>query len=528
MYGKVTEDLRPAFPRRLVVNRSVRIGLVSVMCSFVGLAAAGHVYAQEGGATPVRAMVLDLSGSLQRVTVPLFGSLAVETTVEVMRADVSAKHIADVQIISPKRLLIQGINYGTTSIVLLHSDEKQSVFEVAVELDLDRLNEAMRGIDPQSTAGAESVLGNIVLTGTVSGPNRAKRMVELAELFLPPPDQDRRVDRTVQNHLDIAGEQQVLLRCVVAEVSRRAIRDLGINGFLAGENFRDGFVVNQLDRINPINIGAAAGALVTQNMPFVTDVDGVSISDLTTLSLGFPRVQAQLFIKALADNSLLKILAEPNLVAISGETAQFLAGGEQPFPVSQGNQQVTIEWKRFGVMLSFTPIVRGNGRIRLHVRPEVSDLDFTIGTVIEGRPLPGIRSRGSDTTVELASGETIAIAGLLSETVVASARRIPGIGDMPILGALFRSVNFQRSLTELVILVTPEIIAPLDAHQKVALPTDGPGDPSDFELYALGLLEPENATGPETGLEASTLLQSEPQQLAVHGPWGHAGPNDMQ
>ncbi|MGD2109564.1 MAG: type II and III secretion system protein family protein [Phycisphaerae bacterium] len=495
----------------------------------------GHAaIAQQGaGAGAFQATVVDLAESSQRVTVPLFGSVTVETTVEVTRADVVAGQVADVQILSPKRLLIQGKGYGTTTIVLLGQDDQQHVFEVSVELDLQRLNDSIKEVDPQSDAQARSVLGNIILTGTVSGADRAQRIVELAGLFLPP-SASGKDEAAVQNHLQVAGEQQVLLRCVVAEVNRSSTKELGINGYLIGENFRDFFMVNQLAGINPVNVGAAAGAQITQNVPFFTDEDGLVLRETPTLSLGFPRAQMQLFLKAMADNSLLKILAEPNLVAISGETATFLAGGEFPIPVPQGNQQVTIEFREFGVRLNFTPVVSGHQRIRLRVAPEVSELDFSVAVQIEGFVVPGLTTRATETTVELGNGETIAIAGLLNEQVRGLASSIPGMGDLPVLGALFRSVQYRRSLTELVILVTPEIVAPLDAHQKFALPGDEIKDPTSFQLYALGLLEGqggpagsmwpfEMGTQPETGAP-----QTQPDELSVHGPWGHAQPGDVQ
>jgi pilus assembly protein CpaC len=528
MSERVTDGRRPESTSFRYVGVSMRLQFCLAAVGAIALAGGIEATAQERGAEGVlKASVVDDSQSAQRITVPLNGSVTVETSIEVTRADVIATQVADVQIISPMRLLITGQAYGTTNVVLLHADEQQSVLEVSVELDLGRLNEAIEGVDPQSDAEARSIMGNILLTGTVSSAERAKRIVDLAGLFLPPAG-SKAQGPAVQNHLEVAGEQQVLLRCVVAEVNRAATRELGINGFLAGENFRDGFIVNQLGGINPINMGAAAGALVTRNMPFLTDEDGISISPSTTLSLGFPRAQMQLFIRAMADNSLLKILAEPNLVAISGETATFLAGGEFPIPVPQGNQQVTIDWREFGVRLNFTPVVRGHQQIRLRVAPEVSELDYTTAVQIEGFVVPGLTSRASETTVELGNGQTIAIAGLLSEQVRGIANRVPGIGDVPILGALFRSVSFQHSLTELVILVTPEIVAPLDAHQKVRLPGERLADPSDVELYMLGLLEsPDDSraagrlTASRDPLSESSGIESEPDELSVHGPWGH-------
>ncbi len=511
-----------------------------LICSLIALGgflcAASPALGQAKPATKeFRAQVLDVSTSSQRITVPVNRSVTVETTVETTRADVIAKHIADVQVISPTRMLVTGENFGNTSVVLTGGDGKQYAFEVGVELDLEGYNAALKGIDPQSTAKATSLAGNIVLVGTVSSAERARRMIELGELFLPVGTEGRPTTR-VSNHLEVGGEQQVLLRCVVAEVSRAAARELGVNGWLAGENFRDGFLVNQLGGINPINIGAAADSLVTENLPFLTGEDGIPIGQNPTLSLGFPRAQMQLFIKAMADNSLLSVLAEPSLTAISGETATFLAGGEFPILVPQGDFRVTVEFREFGVRMNFTPVVQGHQRIRLRVAPEVSELDFSAGVQFQGFIVPGLTARSMETTVELGSGQTIAIAGLLNEQVRALASRIPGVGDIPVLGALFRSVNFERSMSELVILVTPEIVSPLEAHQEVKLPQDGRTNPTDFELYALGLIDGlcDESCAQDCrhkrckGKPCDAVLESEPDEVSLHGPWGHEGKGNVR
>jgi len=520
---------------RAQASRRSRTGWVAfALGAFVltGAEAQGQARPEaKPGGKEFRASVLDLAANSQRITIPIHRSVTVETTVEAQRADVVAKQIADVQVVSPTRMLITGGAFGSTTVVLSGTDGKEYVFEVAVELDLEKLNEALKGIDPLSSAKATSVLGNIVLVGTVSSAERARRIEELAALFIPSTTEGKAMTK-VQNHLEVAGEQQVLLKCVVAEVSRAAARELGINGFLAGENFRDGFIVNQLGGINPIDIGAAAG-LVTENLPFGTP--GIPLGQNSTLSLGFPRAQMQLFIRAMANNSLLSVLAEPNLVAISGETATFLAGGEFPILVPQGDFRVTVEFKEFGVRMNFTPVVQGHQRIRLRVAPEVSELDFTAGVQFQGFIVPGLTSRSMQTTVELGNGQTIAIAGLLSEQVRGLSSRVPGIGDVPVLGALFRSVNFRRSLTELVVLVTPEIVAPLDAHQKVRLPQDDRIDPNDVELYAMGLLEGSGKCPCEGANCPSKCkghkgpgIESAPDELSVHGPWGHAGGSDVR
>ncbi len=513
-------------PRRRVSARSAsHTGLLVVTACVTLLGATRATRGQTGQAVgDFGVSVVDLSDRLDKIKVPLYGSVTVATSVEIARADVVDNRIAAVQVLSPTRLLLSGQGYGQTNVLLTGTGGQEHLLELSVELDLRRLNESIREVDPLSSAQAHSILGNIVLRGTVSSAARATRIVEVAGLFLPPTASSG-VEAAVQNHLDVAGEQQVLLRCVIAEVSRSAVRELGINGFLAGDNFRDAFMINQIGGVNPMTIGAAADALATSTIPFLTDAAGIPVGPASTLSLGFPRVQMQLFIKALSDNSLLQVLAEPNLVAISGETATFLAGGEFPIPVPQGDRTLSIEFREYGVRLTFTPSVRDQQRIRLRVAPEVSEVDFATAVQIEGFVVPGLTSRATETTVELGSGETIAIAGLLKENVRALATRVPGLGEVPVLGPLFRSVSYQRNLTELVILVTPEIVSPLDAHQKVALPTDGADGPSDYELYALGRIEaPRGADVAGSDSVSSAQLDSDPDRLPLHGPWGHARP----
>ncbi len=546
MRPKVMEDQRA---RRLKsaarVNTMIRYGMMIIAVCVVFFSTAPAVQAQSDRTSKFGVKLVDVASDSRQVLVPQNRSVIIQTTVEVARADVVAGEIASVQPISPKQLLITGKNHGQTNIVLWDKSDQQYVLRVTVELDLDRLNATFKEIDPLGDAHASSLMGRVVLTGTVTNSLYAERMAKLAELFVPYTRQgaggggggaasggggsQSKLIR-VLNYLQVAGEQQVLLKCIVAEVSRRATRELGINGFLAGNNVRDGFAVNQIGGINPINIGAAGDASVTGAIPFLTDTDGIIISNAATASLGFPRLQMQLFLRALVDNQLAHILAEPNLVAISGETATFLAGGEFPIPVPQGNQQVTIEFREFGVRLNFTPIVRNSQTIRLRVAPEVSDLDFTTAVQIEGFVVPGLSSRSTETTIELGSGQTIAIAGLLNERINGLSSQLPGIGELPVLGALFRSVSYQRSLSELVVLVTPEIVSPLEAHQPVSLPTDGVNDPTNFELYLLGIIEGErhvDADGDEA-LTLQAMLESQPDEKNLHGPWGYAASSDFQ
>ncbi len=530
MVESVMEDILK--PRRGIVGRRVRNTALACMSCLVWTVIATPALGQDIQSHAFRVKVLDLSSNHQKVTVPLYRNVTIETTLEVTRADVVAALIADIQVINPRRIMITGQSYGTTTLTLTGVNNEQFMIEISVELDLELLNTTLGNIDSLSEVEAVSVMGNIVLTGRVSSLDRAQRMVELAELFLPR-SASRNAEFAVQNHMTIVGEQQVTLKCIVAEVSRAATRELGVNGFIAGKQAADAFFINQLGGINPINIGAARrtpistgnGSVFPLADAFITGENGIPVSPATTLSIGFPKIQAQTFIRAMTDNNLLKVLAEPSLTAISGEEATFLAGGEFPIPVPQGNQQVTIDFREFGVRLNFTPTVLGHQRIRLHVAPEVSELDFSAAVQIEGFVVPGLSTRAAETTVEVGNGQTITIAGLLSEQIRGISSRVPGMGDLPILGTLFRSVNFQRSLTELVILVTPEIVAPLEPHQKIRLPGEDILSPSDKELYFMGLLEARNENQKPKDDPLTMDVSSDPDELSLHGPWGHAGSN---
>ncbi|HRX86080.1 MAG TPA: type II and III secretion system protein family protein [Phycisphaerae bacterium] len=488
------------------------------------------VYAEDFSVT-----VREVPKSAQRVTVPLHGSVVVETSEPMSRVQVVESNIAKIEPVSAKQYVVTGTGYGSTQVMLWSESGERQVLSVNVELDVSLLNEKIHEIDPQSTAQASSLHGNIILAGTVSGPEFAERIMRLSALFVP--TDAASPEDFVQNHMTVSGEQQVLLRCTVAEVNRSAIKRLGVNGFLAGDNFKDAFAVSQIGGINPINIGAAANTNVTGTIPFLTAQEGVPLLPATSLSLGFPRIQMQLFLDALAQNSLLKVLAEPDLVAVSGETASFLAGGEFPIPVPQSGSStgaITIEFREFGVRVNFTPVVLAHQKIRLRVAPEVSETDFSTAIQIQGYVVPGLTQRRVETTIEVSNGQTLAVAGLLSEQVRGIANKLPGLGEVPVLGALFRSVEYQRRQTELVVLVTPEIIAPMDPQQVAKLPGEEMATPNDFELYALGLLEGEGTFEPKEELgeplptdDAVAPVESEPEQTSFHGPWGFSTASDL-
>jgi pilus assembly protein CpaC len=303
----------------------------------------------------------------------------------------------------------------------------------------------------------------------------------------------------------LAGVQQVQIKVMVAEASRTAIRQLGINAFL---NRPD---LNLASQIGP-DVGGALNP-------------GGANSSATTLFANFPNSDFSIFIQALAENQYLRVLAEPSLVALSGEEANFLAGGEFPIPVvqnaggtSDNGNALSIEYKKFGVQLHFRPTVTGDGTIRLHVAPEVSELSNTGAIVLEGFSIPGLLTRRAETTVELRSGQTFGMAGLISQTTQARSSRVPGLGDLPILGALFRSVRYQHGDTELVLLVTASLVDPLTVANRPPVPGEFHVMPNDWEVYALGRIEGE-AKARISESDAEWLRKTGLNRLRGPGAW---------
>ncbi|MBK8914763.1 MAG: type II and III secretion system protein family protein [Phycisphaerales bacterium] len=440
----------------------------------------------SGGASPLKLTVSDVGSAEQVVRVPANKSVMVDFSQPVREVRVAKADIAEVAAVTPRQILVTGRSFGTTQMIVWLNETDQRVFDLVVDLDLDRLVASLRTAVPRANVRAHAVMDSVVLTGTVPDADSAQRMLELAGLYA----------RNIVNHVKVAGVQQVLLRCTVAEVNRRAVRQLGFNGWIAGDNVRDMFGISNLNGINPANIGAAEGVNVRGRIPFLVGENGIPVTGTPSLSFGFPRVQMQVFVQALRENGLLRVLAEPNLVTVNGSEANFLAGGEFPIPVPQsggsGGTTITIDYREFGVRLRFTPAILGDGIIRLQVAPEVSEPDFSSAVTIGGFVVPGLVNRRVETVVELGDGQTFAIGGLLSERVRGTSRKIPALGDIPILGSLFSSVEYQSDETELVILVTPELVEPLSPNQITSIPGSQMVHPNDYELFVEGKLEGHN------------------------------------
>lgn len=380
---------------------------------------------------------------------------------------VADPEIADVQAQSPSIVYLFGRRAGSTSLYAVDEND-QLLLRTAVTVDhnLSGLRQAVGQMLPGARITVGTIDGSIVIDGQVQSPTQAQELRELAERFLGE-------DEVLLNRIRIASPTQVHLRVRVAEVSREVMKEFGINweAILQNGDFAFGFV---------------SGRAVTDGIgSFLRSPTGAD-SAFGSWEGGDDVVNAA--VDALAEEGLINVMAEPNLTALSGETASFLAGGEFPIPVDSGNDGIEIEFKEFGISLAFTPTVLSSDRISLRVRPEVSDLTDKGAININGLVIPALSTRRAETTVELGSGQTFAIGGLMLSDVQSAVSKYPGLGDVPVLGALFRSTRFQSNETELVILVTPYLVRPFNEPQLAAAPTDGFRAPTDLERILFGRL----------------------------------------
>ncbi len=396
--------------------------------------------------------------------------------------------IADVQVKSPRLVYLMAKKPGETVIYAVDREERVLLNRrVAVNHNLSRLRVALKRMLPSSTVTVETMDRTLVLSGEVLSAKDADSAQQLAMRVV-------KDEKDLVNKISVVAPNQVHLRVRVAEVSRDILKQFGINWdavFRTG-NFLFGFATG-----NPVVAGAN---LLTRN-------NGTN-SIVGSFSNG--TVDLNGVIDALDNEGLITILAEPNLTAVSGESATFLAGGEFPILVPE-NDRITVEFKQFGVSLAFTPVLVGD-RISLKVNPEVSQLTTTGSVQLAGFTIPALTTRRAETTVELGSGQSFAIAGLLQNNITRDVNKLPGLGELPVLGGLFRSDRFQRNETELVIIVTPYIVRPV-ASKRLSSPTDGLKAPSDTDRIWRGKTH-------KSGLQQS--------RQPVHGrgaPNGLAGPS---
>lgn len=408
--------------------------------------------------------------------------------------------IADVTVKSPTLVYVIGKSPGETTLFAVDDHDRMLLnMGVAVQHDAAQLQRALRQLVPESNVAISTVDNTLVLSGTVATAAEGEDVREIAARFVP--DQKQLI-----NKMQVEGSNQVNLRVRVAEVSRDVIKAFGFDWQGAG---RPGSFLFGLS-----TLGATGGAVLTGIAPPLSGIlspptSGVPLSGLPgppgfipgnplvpfatgaggvnnlTGSFLSNRFDLNTLIDALDSEGLVSVLAEPNLTALSGEPASFLAGGEFPIPVPQALGVISVTYMNFGVSLNFVATILSDNRISLKVKPEVSELSNNGAIVIQGTSVPSLTTRRAETTVELASGQSFAIAGLLQNDITQNIQKFPWLADLPILGQLFRSERFERNQSELVIIVTPYVVRPVSSKRLLA-PTDGYVPPSDGDMVLKG------------------------------------------
>ncbi len=417
--------------------------------------------------------------------------------VDVMIANAA---IADVIPFSNHSIYVVGKAQGSTSMSLYGPNKKLiAVVNVVVGPDMEGFKARLHDLLPNETdVTIRPANQNVILSGTVSNPAALSQILTLADIYAP---------GKVINMLGVEGTQQVMLSVRFVEMDRSTAKSLNVTIQGSNTNSNPAFTGGSG---NGKNLQSAAPALT----PFLFPANAFGAAGLVINN------NIGLEIDALETKGLVKTLAEPSLITMSGETASFLAGGEFPIPVAQagatGAGAITVQFKNFGISLGFTPTILKDGLINLIVKPEVSSLDASAGVTTGGVVVPGLKVRRADTTVELRDGETFTIAGLLSDNYQDAINQFPYAGDLPVLGALFRSPSFKQDKTELVIMVTPHLVTP--RRGPVALPTDHFTPPSDYELFLFGSL---NGDRHGAGAEDRALMSRDPTKGGIEGPYGH-------
>jgi pilus assembly protein CpaC len=375
--------------------------------------------------------------------------------------------IADVVALTNQSVYVLGKQLGTTNLTIYGAKRQLlAVLDLVVSYDVESLKAKLHDVLPGEAIEVRTVNGGILLSGKLSNETALSESLAIAEQYAP---------KSVTNAMSVEGSQQVMLQVKFAEVSRSVVRELGIGHDLA--------VAGDIG-FNLITSSALPLAL------------GTAPAAVAAVSASSGNVDLATTFQTLEQNGLVRTLAEPNLIALSGDTAHFLAGGEFPIPVAQDDDTITIEFKEFGVSLSFTPTVIGTDLINLVVAPEVSRIDPTVSIStgdVFGVEIPGLSTRRAKTTVELRDGQSFAIAGLLQENYQNAISGLPWLSDIPILGLLFRSTGFQRNETELVILVTPRLVKPAQSMAELSTPIDRLVLPSDSDLFLFGRTEGEGS-----------------------------------
>lgn len=417
--------------------------------------------------------VFQVTGSRNNIEIIEKLSKVLELDRKIIRVDGFDPEVIDVKALTPYRIRVLAKVQGVTNLVLTDENDVSYVVNVFIKGDARHLQAVLDNRFPDSSIEAYTVKDQAVaLKGVVSQPQHITQIVEIAEEFY----------LKVLNQMTVGGVQQVMLKCKIMEVQRSKLRGMGFDFVAAG---RSAFV-----RSNPAQLFALEAADTALGFQVT---DGTLSAASSAFAFTGSQDVFQGFLDALKEEKLLKILSEPTLVAMNGRPASMLSGGEFPVLVPQSLGTVSIEWRDFGVRMEAVPIILGDGMVRIELMPEVSERDFANAVVVNGLTVPALTTRRVNTQVEMRFGQTLMLAGLISSRQTAETSKTPFLGELPWIGTLFRKVRYDDVETELIILITPELVAPMSSQQ---VPHGGPGTfttfPTDRELYGDGFIEVPN------------------------------------
>jgi len=433
--------------------------LISVL---LGAAAATGAFAQGGP---------------EEIRLTVGKSIVIDYPIDISRISTSNPDIVDASPVTAREVLVHGKSFGTVTLVVWSKSSQRNFYNITVEQNLEPLRKLLKETFPKEEIQIQSSRDSLSLTGHVSTKETADRATALAAPFA----------KTIVNNLQLAApgiEKQILLRVKFAELDRSAATQFGVNLLSTGATNTVGTVTTgQFAPPGVSNVTGGSGAPATT----------FSITNALNIFAFRPSLNLGALIEALQQHNLLQILAEPNLVTTNGKEASFLVGGEFPIPVLQGGANsgaVTIQFREFGVRLTFNPVITDNNTIRLYAKPEVSSLDYANAVSFNGFTIPALSTRKMETNIELSEGQSFVIAGLIDNRLTETMSQIPGLANLPILGNLFKSKNLNRSNTELVVMVTPEMTMPLQPNEA----KPGPAMPRDFMITPTNPQQPFQTT----------------------------------
>jgi len=429
-------------------------------------------------------------GAEATLNVPMNRAVVVESDIPFAELSIANPGIADISSLSDRTIYVLGKSPGLTTLTLLDPAGRLiSNVTVRVAADVTEFKERLRQILPGEKIEVRTANDGIVLSGTVSSSQRLQRALDLAERYAP---------ERVSNLMSVGGVQQVMLKVRFAEMQRNVAKSLsaslGFSGNAAGGNLGLNGGVGTLNN-QPALTNALAGNIPRSNENVGAVLFGFNVGS----------VQVGLLLEALEQKGVVRTLAEPNLIALSGQEAKFLAGGEYPVPVAQELGTISVEYKPFGIELNFIPRVVDGDLINLELDASVSAIDSTNGVNIDGFQIDAFTRRETSTTVELRDGESFAIAGLIEDSFLDNVAQLPWLADVPVLGSLFRSADYQRSQTELVIIVSAHLVTPTRGEALI-LPTDRVRPPSENDLFMFGRI---SSTGRENNSPAQEVARQD-------------------